>query len=115
MSKFDEILNSSNPSDALLGEQIDKLEQKTLIVKGGLSDKPDSDLTMMLAAVEESYTAAAAYSLFSGKTLNGLEGGWYGFKQTDTKISTAIMFSRGNIFHIIRENGTWKFKLISRV
>lgn len=31
MSKFDEILNSSNSSDALLGEQIDKLAEKTSI------------------------------------------------------------------------------------
>ena len=30
MSKFDEILNSSDASDALLGEQIDKIEQKKL-------------------------------------------------------------------------------------
>lgn len=33
MSKFDEILNSSDASDALLGEQIDKIEQKSVITQ----------------------------------------------------------------------------------
>lgn len=37
MSKFDEILNSSNPSDALLGEQIDRLDAQIKVNKTGTS------------------------------------------------------------------------------
>ena len=37
MGKFDEILNSSDASDALLGEQIDKLQPYTMIEYGTIT------------------------------------------------------------------------------
>lgn len=46
MSKFDEILNSSNPSDALLGEQIDKTSS--------LADKIDK--TYVFFSIFNKYT-----------------------------------------------------------
>ena len=51
MGRFNEILNSSNPSDALLGEQIDKLEKKIEILVGLLDSAQMAQYLKLLSQI----------------------------------------------------------------
>lgn len=116
MSKFEEILNSATPMDAFLGEQIDKNKAEIdnkLTVYGAFYETQIADTQRILAEVEKSFQSANNYSIFTGTTTAGWEAAWYGFKHKDTVDSSALLFMRRYIYHLLRENGVWKIKTIS--
>ena len=51
MGRFNEILNSSDASDALLGEQIDKLEKKIEILVGLLDANQMAQYLRLLSQI----------------------------------------------------------------
>lgn len=70
-------------------------------------------------ALEESFQSASNYSVFSGTTQNGQEGGWYGFKHTANKAAYGIFFSgtsNTGIYALKRiTDGSWTAKILSRM
>lgn len=80
MSKFDEILNSSNPSDALLGEQIDKMATD-------LSYKPSRTIISELGTV-------------TGCTVNELKISYIGdLVCLNGKVTFSVNISTGSQFN----------------
>ena len=63
--------------------------------------------------IENSFTNAANYSIFSGSTSEDTEGGWYGFKHTSSKFCHMIFFDRAGIYAITRAaDGTYTKNVI---
>ena len=63
--------------------------------------------------IENSFTNAADYSMFSGSTSGDTEGGWYGFKHANNKYCHMIFFDRSGIYAITRaSDGTYTKNVI---
>lgn len=63
--------------------------------------------------LEASFNNASNYSLYSGTTTNGVEGGWYAFKNNSSKDSCGVYFTSQGSFIIKRDTlGQWLIKLI---
>lgn len=63
--------------------------------------------------IEISFTNASNYSLFSGSTSGGTEGGWYGYKHSDSKYCHLIFFDRSGVYAITRAaDGTYTKNVI---
>lgn len=65
--------------------------------------------------IDNSFTNASEYSLFSGETGAGAECGWYGFKHNNTKGGICIIMSYYYGIFLGYGNGnpsTWTYKCI---
>lgn len=64
-------------------------------------------------ALEVSFNNASDYSLYSGTTTSGVEGGWYAFKNNNSKDSCGVYFTSNGSFIVKRDTlGRWLVKLI---
>lgn len=66
--------------------------------------------------IEAAYQATNEYTIFQGSTPLGSEGGWYGFKRADDRMSYCILFYDGSGLLKGERNpstSTWSFKSIA--
>ena len=100
MSKFDEILNSSDASDALLGEQIDKLQTKLPYVSKTAEVDKDNSFSFEVGKDK----AYMIFTLRDDATFNGVY--FVGYGSTASAIVSASKISVTNTSNVVTITST---------